>query len=172
MLRFLLPRTLAVASTFSIAFSEPSVAAPPAVDTKVIDPNISIISGTANLHLSQKIVKILNKNLTNVTINKFSDGEININIKESLRGKDVFIIQTCSPPVNESIMELLLSVAAAKRSGKCHIFLCILLVFVVGGGVDGWYPVGWEMMLEAVAGRWTHPSRRRWPESSRSFSFC
>lgn len=86
-------------------------------DNNVIEPGISIISGTANKSLSQRISTLLGRNLSDVDIHKFSDGEISIQINESMRGKDVFIIQTCSPPVNDRIMELLLSVAAAKRSG-------------------------------------------------------
>lgn len=84
---------------------------------KEADPDIAIISGTANRALSEKICLVMNRTLSDVEINKFSDGEISINIKESMRGKDVFVVQTCSPPVNENIMELLLSVAAAKRAG-------------------------------------------------------
>jgi ribose-phosphate pyrophosphokinase len=88
-----------------------------ALPDKEADPDISIISGTASHDLSRKVCTILNRQLSDVDINKFSDGEIFVNIKESMRGKDVFIIQTCSPPVNDSVMELLLTVAAAKRSG-------------------------------------------------------
>lgn len=81
------------------------------------DPDISIISGTANRSLSEKIAQELGRDLSNVDIKKFADGEISIVINESMRGKDVYILQTCSAPVNDSVMELLLSVAAAKRSG-------------------------------------------------------
>jgi ribose-phosphate pyrophosphokinase len=81
------------------------------------DPDISIISGTANRPLSDKIAQTLGRDLSDVEIKKFADGEISIIINESMRGKDVFILQTCASPVNDSVMELLLSVAAAKRSG-------------------------------------------------------
>eukprot|EP01039_Chlorochromonas_danica_P004168 gene4166-4579_t len=90
-------------------------------DNNVIEPSVSIISGTANKSLSQRISTLLGRDLSNVDIHKFSDGEISIQINESMRGKDVFIIQTCSPPVNDRIMELILSVAAAKRSGATTI---------------------------------------------------
>jgi ribose-phosphate pyrophosphokinase len=81
------------------------------------DPDISIISGTANRPLSDKIALTLGRDLSDVDIKQFADGEISIVINESMRGKDVFILQTCASPVNDSVMELLLSVAAAKRSG-------------------------------------------------------
>lgn len=85
------------------------------------DPDISIISGTSNRPLSDKIAQLLGRELSNVEIKHFADGEISIVINESMRGKDVFILQTCSAPVNDSVMELLLSVAAAKRSGATSV---------------------------------------------------
>lgn len=85
------------------------------------DPHIAIISGSSNPQLSQKICRYLDRGLSTVEIRKFSDGEIFINIKESLRGKDVYIIQTCSPPVNDSVMELFLAIAAAKRAGATRV---------------------------------------------------
>lgn len=76
-----------------------------------------IMSGTANFELSDKIAKELQLSLGHVRTYRFSDGEFSVNIKESVRGKDVFIIQTCAAPVNENIMELLLTIAAARRAG-------------------------------------------------------
>lgn len=81
------------------------------------DPDVSILSGSANRALSEKVVLHLKRHLSEAEVAKFSDGEIFINIKESMRGKDVFIIQSCAPPVNDSVIELLLTIAAAKRSG-------------------------------------------------------
>lgn len=79
--------------------------------------NIEIISGTANRSLSEKIATIIGKPLCDVDTTRFSDGEILVKINESMRSKDVFIIQTCGAPVNDNVVELLLSIAAAKRSG-------------------------------------------------------
>lgn len=81
------------------------------------DPEVSIISGSSNRALSEKIAKELGRKLSNVEIKHFSDGEISIVINESMRGKDVFILQSCAPAVNDSVMELLLAVAAARRCG-------------------------------------------------------
>lgn len=79
--------------------------------------NMAIISGSSNRKLAEDIVSSLGTKLTEMDVFRFSDGEVNCNIKESVRGKDVFIIQTCAVPVNDNIMELLLSVTAARRAG-------------------------------------------------------
>jgi len=78
--------------------------------------NFMIFSGTANPKLSEEIAKYLNTPLSKAHINRFSDGEINIQIIESVRGKDVYIIQPTSAPANANLMELLIMVDALKRS--------------------------------------------------------
>jgi len=75
-----------------------------------------IFSGTANPELSEEIATYLQMPLSLATINRFSDGEINIQIAESVRGKDVFIIQPTSAPANRNLMELLIMTDALKRS--------------------------------------------------------
>jgi len=75
-----------------------------------------IFSGTANPELSQEVSEYLDLPLSKATINRFSDGEINIQISESVRGKDVYIIQPTSAPANANLMELLIMVDALKRS--------------------------------------------------------
>lgn len=75
-----------------------------------------IFSGTANRELADEISLYLETPLSKATINRFSDGEINIQIAESVRGKDVYIIQPTSAPVNANLMELLIMVDALKRS--------------------------------------------------------
>lgn len=81
------------------------------------DKEFLIISGTASLKLASDICKELGVPLGAAKMERFSDGEIFVRFNESLREKDVFIVQTCAPPVNDNVMELLLSIAAAKRSG-------------------------------------------------------
>ena len=83
--------------------------------------NLVILSGTANRQLSEDVAKLLHSRLLDVTTRRFSDGEINCVINESIRGKDVFIVQTCAAPVNDNIMELLLTVAAARRAGAHNV---------------------------------------------------
>jgi len=75
-----------------------------------------LFSGTANHELSQEISEYLDQPLSSANITRFSDGEISIKIKESVRGKDVFIIQPTSAPANANLMELLIMVDALKRS--------------------------------------------------------
>jgi ribose-phosphate pyrophosphokinase len=75
-----------------------------------------LFSGTANEELALKVSKYLDQPLSKAKITKFSDNEINVKIEESVRGKDVFIIQPTSAPVNFNLMELLIMVDALKRS--------------------------------------------------------
>jgi len=75
-----------------------------------------IFSGTSNPELSEEIAKYLEQPLSTAKINRFSDGEISVQIAESVRGKDVFIIQPTSAPANDHLMELLIMTDALKRS--------------------------------------------------------
>ena len=75
-----------------------------------------LCTGNANRPLAQDIARHLGTTLGNALVSKFSDGEINIQIKDNIRGKDVFIIQPTSPPVNENLMELLLLISTARRA--------------------------------------------------------
>jgi ribose-phosphate pyrophosphokinase len=75
-----------------------------------------IFSGTANIELAEDIAKYLEMPLSKANINRFSDGEINIQIAESVRGKDVFIVQPTCAPANSNLMELLIMTDALKRS--------------------------------------------------------
>jgi len=75
-----------------------------------------LFSGTANEALSQKIANYLEMPLSRANIKRFSDGEISVQIADSVRGKDVFIIQPTSAPANANLMELLIMTDALKRS--------------------------------------------------------
>jgi len=75
-----------------------------------------LFSGTANEELAQEVSQYLDQPLSKAKITKFSDNEINVKIEESVRGKDVFIIQPTSAPANFNLMELLIMVDALKRS--------------------------------------------------------
>ncbi|OPX27339.1 MAG: ribose-phosphate pyrophosphokinase [Campylobacteraceae bacterium 4484_166] len=80
-----------------------------------------IVAGRANEVLSKNIAKYLGKTIEDVDIGKFSDGEINVNIKSSVRGDDIFIIQSTCNPTNDNLMELLILVDAFKRSSAGEI---------------------------------------------------
>ena len=75
-----------------------------------------LVAGTANPDFAELVAKSLDKELAEVEVKRFSDGEINVNIAQSVRGKDVFIIQPTCAPANDNLMELLIIVDALKRS--------------------------------------------------------
>jgi RNA polymerase sigma-70 factor (ECF subfamily) len=77
--------------------------------------SIKIFAGPASKVLAREIADILKMELGEIEIGKFSDGETMVNIKESVRGRDVFVIQSTSAPVNDSIMELLIMIDALRR---------------------------------------------------------
>jgi len=80
-----------------------------------------VFSGTANEKLASDICKALDMPLSKAQVSKFSDGEINVQISESVRGRDVFIIQSTCAPVNDSLMELLIMTDALRRSSASSI---------------------------------------------------
>jgi len=75
-----------------------------------------VFSGTANPEFSKKVAKYLSLPLSEADIKRFSDGEISVQISESVRGKDVFIIQPTCAPANVNLMELLILTDALRRS--------------------------------------------------------
>ncbi len=82
---------------------------------------ISIFSGNSNPELALKISEYLAKPLGKIKADKFSDGEIQLEIKENVRKQEVFIIQSTCAPVNDNLMELLLMIDALKRSSASRI---------------------------------------------------
>lgn len=80
------------------------------------DRQIKIFSGRANPALSNEIAKELGLELGKIKIKPFADGELYVQIQESVRGCDVFLIQPTHNPVNENIMELLIMIDALKRA--------------------------------------------------------
>ncbi len=75
-----------------------------------------IFGGNASKELFQKICKFLKISTGRAVISKFPDGETRVQIGENVRGKDTFIIQSTSPPINDNLMELLLMIDALKRA--------------------------------------------------------
>lgn len=81
-----------------------------------------VFACNANYKLAEEIASIMGKPLGKSVVNKFSDGEISVNIYETVRGLDVFIIQPTSPPeVNDNLMELLIMIDAMKRASAGRI---------------------------------------------------
>src|ERR1017187_8658913 len=85
-----------------------------------MDSSVKIFSGSSSRYLSEKIAGHFGQPLGNVSVLKFSDGEFQISFEETVRGSDVYIIQSTVPPT-DNLFELLLMVDAAKRASANHI---------------------------------------------------
>lgn len=83
--------------------------------------NIKIFSGNSNPELAKEIADKLAIPMGKANASVFSDGEISVNIHETVRGSDVFIIQSTSSPVNDNLMELLIMIDAMKRASAGRI---------------------------------------------------
>lgn len=75
-----------------------------------------IISGNSNPILAKEISSELNEKIIDVTVTKFADQEVFVEINENIRGKNIFIIQSTSMPANDHLMELLITIDALKRA--------------------------------------------------------
>ena len=82
----------------------------------LIDSPMIVFSGTANQALAEAIVERLNLPLGKAIVERFSDGEVMVEIIDSVRGKDVFIVQPTCQPTNENIMELMIMLDALQRA--------------------------------------------------------
>jgi ribose-phosphate pyrophosphokinase len=82
---------------------------------------ITIFSGNAHPELAQSIAHHLRIPLGKISVGRFSDGEINVEIRENVRGRDVFIVQPTCPPTNENLMELLVMADACQRASAGRI---------------------------------------------------
>ena len=80
-----------------------------------------VFAGNAHPELAEEIASIMGKPLGKATVTKFSDGEISVNLWESVRGTDVYIIQSTCNPVNDNLMELLIMIDAMKRASAGRI---------------------------------------------------
>ena len=78
--------------------------------------DLVVFSGRANVPLAEKIVDHLNIELGKVDLHSFADGETSVHFQESVRGKDVFVIQSTSTPVNENLIELLFMISTLKKA--------------------------------------------------------
>ena len=83
--------------------------------------DFAVFTGNSNPILAKKICKYLGVQLGGAKVKTFSDGEIQIEIEETVRGKDIFIVQSTCPPVNDNLVELLLMIDAFKRSAASRI---------------------------------------------------
>lgn len=84
-------------------------------------PNIAILAGNANPELAQRIARHLKQPLGRAQVGKFSDGEVLVEVYENVRGRDVFLVQSTCPPVNDNLIELLVLADACRRSSAASI---------------------------------------------------
>ena len=87
-----------------------------------MDPALTaVFSGNAHPKLAHDIARYLHMPLARAQVGRFSDGEINVEILENIRGRECFIVQPTCPPTSENLMELLVMVDAAKRASAARI---------------------------------------------------
>ena len=82
---------------------------------------MKILACNSNKELAEAISSYIGVKLADATIRKFADGEIFVKINENIRGEDVYIVQSTSPPVNDHLMELLITIDAARRASARRI---------------------------------------------------
>ena len=87
--------------------------------------SLMVFTGNANPKLAADVVRRLNISLGRASVGRFSDGEVSVEVKEHVRGKDVFILQSTCAPANENLMELLILVDALKRASAARITAAI-----------------------------------------------
>ncbi|KAI4365273.1 hypothetical protein MLD38_021270 [Melastoma candidum] len=85
------------------------------------DTRLRIFSGTANPALSQEVACYMGLELGKIKIKRFADGEIYVQLQESVRGCDVYLVQPTCPPANENLMELLIMIDACRRASAKNI---------------------------------------------------
>lgn len=90
-----------------------------------LDPELKLIALNANRPLADKIAAATGVQLAKTSVKQFSDGEIQINLEESIRGDEVFVIQSISDPINKSLMELMIMIDALRRASAKFINVVI-----------------------------------------------
>jgi ribose-phosphate pyrophosphokinase len=85
------------------------------------ESNLCLLSGSANVALSREISRYLGMDLSPMTSKTFADGETYVQIQESIRGRDVYIIQPTCNPVNDHLMEVLVMIDACRRASASQI---------------------------------------------------
>lgn len=94
----------------------------PTLTTQISDNNrLRLFSGSANIPLAQEVARYLGMDLGPMVRKRFADGELYVQIQESIRGCDVYLIQPCCRPVNDHLMELLIMIDACRRASARQI---------------------------------------------------
>ena len=87
--------------------------------------NLMVVSGNANPLLAKEVARRLAIPVGRMSVGRFSDGEVNVEILENVRGRDVFVLQSTSTPTNDNLMEIMIIVDALKRSSAARITTAI-----------------------------------------------
>ena len=91
----------------------------------MVPESMMVFTGNANPKLAQAVTKYLNIPLGQATVNRFSDGEVMVQLQDNVRGKDVFVLQSTCAPTNDNLMELMIMVDALKRASAHRITAAI-----------------------------------------------
>ena len=91
----------------------------------MVSNSLMVFSGNANPKLALSVTQHLNIPLGRATVNRFSDGEVAVEIHENVRGQDVFVLQSTCAPTNDNLMELMIMVDALRRASACRITAAI-----------------------------------------------
>jgi len=83
--------------------------------------NLQLVAGNATPQLADRIAEFLGIQRTPSRVGRFPDGEIDVQVNENVRGNDVYIVQSTSPPVNDNLMELLILVDAVRRASAARV---------------------------------------------------
>ena len=92
------------------------------------ESDLVVFSGNSNKPLVKEICEYLEIPVGRCEVSRFSDGETQIEIAENVRGRDVFLIQSTSTPVNDHLMELLIMIDAARRASAASFVVSICVV--------------------------------------------
>ena len=82
---------------------------------------MKVLAGNSNQQLASQIADSLGVRLTNADVKRFADMEVHVEIKENVRGEDVFVVQSTSYPANDHLMELLICIDALRRASAKRI---------------------------------------------------
>lgn len=91
----------------------------------IVPETMMVFSGNANPKLAQAVTQYLNIPLGKATVSRFSDGEVNVQLLDNVRGKDVFVLQSTCAPTNDNLMELMIMIDALKRASARRITAAI-----------------------------------------------
>jgi len=87
--------------------------------------SLTLVAGSGSTDLAREISERIGVPLSDTVMKRFLDGEVSVQFNQHIRGRDVFIIQSCAAPVNDSIMELLLTISCARRAGAKRVIAVI-----------------------------------------------